>query len=219
MARSKSMEIVPTAILMSCNDLVSAYMEPTWDRLSEGDLWNDLVLRILSSQTRWENAAATRDRLRAMGHLDALRMGTLAHRKLAEVLSAIKPGVRWPSRKAEHLWQARQCLYRHGRGIRPLLTAGNAPDDVRSKLVNLVPGVGMKQASHFLQSIGYASGVAVLDRHLIGFLEARRPGSSRASYRAQELSFQALAAHLYVSPPILDFAVWNYMRHDGTCKQ
>jgi N-glycosylase/DNA lyase len=43
--------------------------------------------------------------------------------------------------------------------------------NLRDEIINLVPGFGLKEASHFLRNIGY-TGLAILDRHIFKHLVA-----------------------------------------------
>lgn len=47
-----------------------------------------------------------------------------------------------------------------------LIDKNNTPQKVRQKLVEMVDGFGMKEASHFLRNIGL-KGLAVLDHHIL----------------------------------------------------
>ena len=113
------------------------------------------------------------------------------------------------------MWQASQSLYHSPSSIdlHSVLQRAPSPVEARRALVNLIPGVGMKQASHFLQSIGFDTSMAAIDRHLLDFLHERQVGrKTSGTYEQQEAEVRALAAHHNVPTPVLDFAIWNVMR-------
>lgn len=80
-----------------------------------------------------------------------------------EILRNPKHYIRFHNVKAKRLLKLiNQCdlLY-------PLLIdKNNTPQKVRQKLVEMVDGFGMKEASHFLRNIGF-KGLAVLDHHIL----------------------------------------------------
>ncbi len=84
--------------------------------------------------------------------------------------------------------------------------------ELRRQLVQIVPGFGMKEASHFLRNTG-ASDVAVIDRHIVRWMQrcglpVRLP-RSRSEYEAAEAAFTALAEHVEISLPALDLLLWS----------
>ena len=97
----------------------------------------------------------------------------------------------------------------------------NSPDslEARAALVRQVPGLGMKEASHFLRNIGRGNRVAVLDVHLrrfmteMGIVNSRVASSgSPASYSSMEREFTSLAFNSGLDPAALDLAIWEFMR-------
>ncbi|MGQ9818975.1 MAG: 8-oxoguanine DNA glycosylase [Candidatus Kapaibacteriales bacterium] len=99
--------------------------------------------------------------------------------------------------------------------ISPLLVdKNNSPQFLRKKLVEMVDGLGMKEASHFLRNIGF-KGLAVLDRHILKNLNdyrvivyRRNNISSMKRYLEIEAKFQSFANFLGIGMEELDLLFW-----------
>lgn len=77
-------------------------------------------------------------------------------------------GVRFYNTKSNWIVKARKFL----NGTKNLtiiekLKSFSQPEERRNWLVEIVYGLGMKEASHFLRNIGLAQDLAILDRHII----------------------------------------------------
>jgi len=216
MPRSSPISFLPMDLLVACNDLSDDYCPKDWRSLGEDELWEDLVTRILSTQTKWETAQVVANAMEAAGLLAGLRVDVgLRESELSSFLARHRPSIRWPARKASQIWEASRRLYHAcpGMTLHALLRFAETPAAARLTLVEAIPGIGMKQASHFLQSIGFAPTMAVLDRHIERFMEQRKRQVKRSiAYEDREADFQALAAQHDVPAPVLDFAIWNLMR-------
>ncbi|HEV2519366.1 MAG TPA: hypothetical protein VGX00_01930 [Thermoplasmata archaeon] len=93
------------------------------------------------------------------------------------------------------------------------------PKEARAALAMSVPGLGIKEASHFLRNVGRGSDIAVLDVHLRRFLaESGMVGpriafsGSPSSYASIEGAYTSLAFHSGLDTAALDLAIWEYMR-------
>ncbi len=82
--------------------------------------------------------------------------------------------VRFHNNKASFLIGARKLFINNDEfSIRKKLKA-ESPFDVRSWLVTRIKGIGYKEASHFLRNIGFGSGLAILDRHILKNLKKHK---------------------------------------------
>lgn len=85
---------------------------------------------------------------------------------------------------------------------------------LRDTLIDLVPGFGLKEASHFLRNIGYKD-VAILDRHIFKHLLAlkiigRMPRSlTRKRYLSIEKRWLKFAAECGIPMEELDLLFWS----------
>jgi len=77
-----------------------------------------------------------------------------------------KLGYRYPSRRAEFIVEARYKIH----DIEEILNLDLDSELKRVRLVSLVKGLGMKEASHFLRNIGYDD-LAIIDRHVLDLLK------------------------------------------------
>ncbi len=93
------------------------------------------------------------------------------------------------------------------------------PKEARAALAGTVPGLGLKEASHFLRNIGRGRDVAVLDVHLRRFMaesglvgEKTAYSGSASCYAKIEGAYASLAFNSGLESGALDLAIWEYMR-------
>ena len=105
-----------------------------------------------------------------------------------------------------------------GKGAVSLKIAKSARD-TREILVSKVCGFGPKQASLFLRRIGYCSELAVLDVHVLDYLELAKGFSIKAStlgrlsvYERVEDEFRGIATQFGHAIGCVDLAMWVTMR-------
>lgn len=85
----------------------------------------------------------------------------------------------------------------------------------REKLVALVNGFGLKEATHFLRNIGKNDGLAILDRHILrnlkrfGVVESVPASISRREYYSLEKKFQAFSLQCEIPLDELDLLFWS----------
>jgi N-glycosylase/DNA lyase len=122
---------------------------------------------------------------------------------------------RFPKARASQLSQARGALV-------PLVTrlVGNgASKFLRKSLVADIPGLGPKQASMFLRNIGKSYDLAILDTHVLRFMdmqdllpiEQARIGTVNGYERAERV-IVAYADSLGYPAGYLDWAIWATMK-------
>ncbi len=219
------LEIIPFPVFLSYSRLFSQVGRRDWTKLSERQLWEELCLCILSSSGKFEAAWSATGRLKRSGLLKRLREEPrkVTPRMVAEVLLARddhgsrKMGVvRFPKIKADRLVKTARIVYGGGVRLGALLKGFGSAEEARDSLVGSIPGIGMKQASHYLQRIGYSSDLAVIDVHVLRFFadEMRTPRSQSASLGQQEYTelerrFQWLASSNGLEPRVLDLAIWS----------
>lgn len=91
--------------------------------------------------------------------------------------------------------------------------------DLRREIVNICPGIGPKQASHFLKNIGYSDGLAVLDRHIVHYMKLTDKQNISAyqlgkldKYEDIEEAFINVIKIFEHSVSVVDQAMWFIMR-------
>jgi N-glycosylase/DNA lyase len=172
------------AIREVCNYLHEKNIRRTrWESLSEYDLWRELVACILGSRVKYEVAYS------AIERMDKANLFTITQsvRKCAtykqDVIHALlgyskgqdRYGVqkRYPfyRLRAGQIYSAAKTIYSNGGTVRDLLDSTQDVQEVRRRLVTEVDGLGPKQASLFLRNIGYAAYLAVLDVHVLTYMD------------------------------------------------
>jgi N-glycosylase/DNA lyase len=96
------------------------------------------------------------------------------------------------------------------------LSGFSSGQDARAFLAETVPGLGMKEASHFLRNIRFSDSLAILDSHILDFLiqrslvsDAFTRGLSPKRYMEIERIMKAVADTHHLSLAVLDMAIWK----------
>jgi len=204
-----------------------------WQDLSEEHLWAELVGCILSSQVRHEACSAAHERLAKLGLLDPHRVesATEFYQDLYQALCQpftltdnsfeYVGRYRFPKTKSQQIVSTAQRLFRNhsGNGLSVLLA--DSPDVylIRRQLITLCSGIGPKQASLFLRNIAFSQDVAVLDVHIMRYMDHMKlldcpqlTLSSLRNYEQGEDVFRCHAWNVGFTPAVLDTAVWVVMR-------
>ena len=90
---------------------------------------------------------------------------------------------------------------------------------MRQYLTSEIPGLGPKQSSLFLRNIGYTESIAVLDIHVLTYMNwvgltttLEKSASTIRKYETLEDSFVEHSLSLGYSPGQFDVAVWLVMK-------
>lgn len=156
-----------------------------WQDLPEEEIWIELVKCILGSNVRWEHATSAWQHLNSLGFmsLDFLVHQPDAEKKIFNELSRpiYEPlGIdrstckfRFPKTKANQIIKSAIAIYGSGGTLKIQLNRALDDFDARTRLVDLCSGIGSKQASLFLRNIGYSHSLAVIDSHILRFLQMK----------------------------------------------
>jgi len=124
-------------------------------------------------------------------------------------------GVRFKNRKAGYIVSARRFFMNKGRvSMKALLKQFNDVNKCREWLVKNIKGIGYKEASHFLRNIGFASEIAILDRHILrnlrqsGIIEQIPKSMSRSKYMEIEKKMKEFAREINIPLSHLDLLLW-----------
>ena len=127
---------------------------------------------------------------------------------------------RYPQKRSEEIINAAQILYANS-SIKKILNNSTSDIAVRNFLVNKIPGIGIKESSHFLRNIGYSNSLAIIDVHVLNFLKQYNyvdpievQTLTKLKYEKLEIILQNLAEFHKLDLNILDLAIWHYMRND-----
>jgi len=191
--------------------------------LTERGVWQQLCFCLLSPVTRFEAVRACMRRLEAHRVLTRLaeNPGGVRSEQVRRLLAAPDSPCRFPGQKAIHLVQAGHFFYGKApaSGVLGFLRSFPSSLDARRALVERVPGLGMKEASHFLRNVGRGTNLAVLDVHVRQFLvemhlvdESTAFSNARASYLKMEEALGSLAFNSGLDSGTMDLAIWDYMR-------
>ena len=216
--------MLPIGVLSRCKRAEGklAPQDSRWS-LTEPRAWRELCFCLLSPVTRFEAVRSCMLRLESHGILDRLSSGPLDVRleEIRRVLAARPGGCRFPGAKAERLRRAGVFFYTDPSlgGVLGFLGCHPSTLDARKALVDFVPGLGMKEASHFLRNVGRGRDLAILDVHVRRFLAEMRvvdmetaASASMASYMKMEKALGSVAFNAGLELGALDMAIWEFMR-------
>lgn len=190
----------------------------------ESLLWKELSACVLSSQVRYSVAVAAAEALAAQGLLNDRRTvfaGPLeAVLRTPVYLENKVAHYRFPRSKAQQLAATHAAVFASADSLAALLDGFCGGEEARQWFVVNAPGMGPKQASMFLRNTGKTVDLAVLDRHVIDYMntlglgDRERGGylSTLKGYSKREAVLQSYAHGLGMAVGLLDWAIWIVMR-------
>jgi N-glycosylase/DNA lyase len=214
-------------------DIVADFLDNRrkWDEMTEDELWQTLCLCILSSNVPYESAQSALSHLTEKGYLrfrwivktpssESFIAKELSRPLYLPIkLDGSRRKYRFPNVRARNLVQAARVMFSEKLYLYDLLARCNSERAVREILVAKIPGIGLKEASHFLRDIGYSKNLAIIDSHVASFLAEIKAISleevktiNRSIYFELEGILQKLCKEHNVSLSVFDMAVWRYMR-------
>jgi len=204
---------------------------PNWRKMHEFSLWKHLCLCILSSNVTFELAKSAALRLAEQGilHQRYLLENRKALKTIRQELSKSiylpckKDGTfrkyRFPTRRSKDIVHAAHIMYANEYTIRKYLKEAPTETQARNHLSEIVPGLGLKESSHFLRNIRYSSSLAIIDAHIMRFLQelglisCETHSVTPIEYMYLEKLMQYISKCNGLDLSILDNAIWHYMRH------
>lgn len=193
----------------------------------EYDLRKELIGCILGSQVRHEMAVSAIENMEYAGLLDDACWLDCKDEgfecRVLEVLAGQSGDLphsgsyRFPQARSKQLAQARNALAQVPLATR--LADDVAPKHLRKSLVADIPGLGPKQASMFLRNIGRSYDLAILDTHVLRFMDMQdlmpmkqaRIGTITGYERAEWVIID-YADSLGYPAGYLDWAIWATMK-------
>lgn len=225
-----SQTTIPQPILEMYYDMEQRLLKrKTWQEISDQDLWNELCLCILASNVPFEQAQSAIEHLKQNNLTEPhwILKNPNSWKIIATELSKPiclprkKDGefrkYRFPNVRAKNIANACSFLYSTNGSLKNLLKHFESEEFARNYLSKNISGLGLKESSHFLRNIGYATSLAIIDVHIISFLKNLKLISEISSltdskYYELEDKMRKLANFYGISLAILDNAIWNYMK-------
>ena len=202
-----------------------------WTAAKEDILWRELVACILGSRVRFEIAQAAVARMDKANLFSALHRSTRYAKYEQDIFNVLSVANKtfksiygrgcypFARLRASQISQAAKRLYSDNGSIHGLLYDVQDPQMARRHLAAEVPGLGPKQASLFLRNIGYAEDIAVLDVHVLTYMNwiglTPVPIKSVPTIRRYETLERMLIEHSSANgfrPDHFDVAVWIVVR-------
>lgn len=193
----------------------------------EYELRRELVGCILGSQVRHQMAVAATANIESAGLLDDSWWRVAEDDdfglRVLDVLSCRRRDLphggryRFAEARARQLTQARNVLARIP--LTTQLAKYGTPRYLRQTLVADIPGIGPKQASMFLRNVGWSYDLAILDTHVLRFIDMQdllpidqvRIGTM-AGYERVEQVVVDYADLVGYRVGYLDWAIWATMK-------
>lgn len=196
----------------------------------ERTLWWELSACLLSSQVPYPLALSAANAIDRAGLLLVSDAEDILDEQIIHLL--VRPLTvngtprfyRFPIARARQLAATRQRVTEHAGTLNALLAQFKDPTHARDWLVERAPGLGLKQASMFLRNIGFSYELAILDRHVLRYMDMLGLRSERSytirsprQYQRDEIVLREHALELACPVGILDWAIWIVMRvaHSG----
>ena len=191
---------------------------------SEKMLWRRLVGCILSSQVSYASARSAVPRITSILFSSVEKCEAKLTDALANCL--LEPMVvcgktvryRFPRLKSRQVARTWSHFAANGKSLASLIYSQLPENELRDELVDSVSGLGLKQASMFLRDVGLAKDLAIIDRHVLNYMEAVHlagdlPKQLNArGYLELEDRLRDYALFVGYSLDILDRAIWLVTR-------
>jgi N-glycosylase/DNA lyase len=196
-------------------------------QLCEEQLWHELTCCMLSSQVPYSLAQAAADRINRHHILAPLYGfdGEGCERALRSILSGTfvvegrERRYRFPNSKARQLSKTRSSVVRSFGTLSAALSEFDDAEAARKWLVENAPGLGPKQASMFLRNCRGAYDLAIIDRHVLTYMQMAglRQNETHvparyAGYLEYELVLRSHSRSKGYVLGLFDYAVWIVMR-------
>lgn len=226
----KNLKKIQTAIEVVCEKLSEKFKaQNLWVLRRESTLWREAVACILGSRVSYEKTVSATSSLRTAKLLDLQKnLSELSEYRLAvrKQLSAplVLKGVEYgkypfPRARAKQIWWNLKYFYGSGDTLKKILLVSANEFETRKLLVSSIKGIGPKQASLFLRNIGYTSNLAILDVHVLRYMNLFRIWlgdlsdlANLGEYQKAESVFRKRAERGGFSVAQFDLAVWIVMR-------
>lgn len=226
-------EIINQAIREMCEEVnKQEKLDVDWLSMEEDELLYEIAICIFGSQLVFEMAETIANQLfyeKIFNHKFYKKRETM-QKRIIEILDkplkiTFNDGVqrtlrpRFKNRLALLFSTTMNNIYGKTNSIKGFLEASNNARHAREILIQNICGFGPKQASLFLRRIGFCTELAVLDVHILDYLNKIRGLSLTYNklnnlrlYEEVEEVFQEIANEFGYSIGCVDLAMWLTMR-------
>lgn len=221
---------LPSQILKNYSNLEKHFSKNNWCKLSEQSIWEELCFCILSGNVSYELAKSVIKVTRKNGILDYawLKSESTSEKILFEELNSpnFEPlkingelrKYRYPKKRSHQIKNAAVRIYETF-SLKKILNFHDSTK-VRNFIFDEIPGLGIKEASHFLRNIGYSDNLAIIDIHVFRFLQEQGlidfsniTSLTPSKYLMAEKILQNLSGYHGLNLATLDLSIWHYMRN------
>jgi N-glycosylase/DNA lyase len=198
---------------------------------NETELWLELIFSILSSRVKYEQVKATFQNLKKSEIISSPKQIISSNTNIKKIESILKMPVTYSynekkyfscfpfsPQRSRYIYQSAKNIY-ETTSISDLLLKSESANDARKNLMSKCLGLGPKQASMYLNNIGYSHHFAVLDTHILAYLniiqllkEKFVSVSNLKKYESIEIMYFNYAKSFSVNLLKLDLAIWVVMR-------
>ncbi|MCH7662643.1 MAG: hypothetical protein IH859_02085 [Chloroflexi bacterium] len=202
-----------------------------WKRMHESTLWKQLCLCILSSNVNFESAKSALKHLTRTGFLNSEFILNKSSSQKIIACELAKPlylpqkidgtlrKYRFPKIRSKNIVDAAFTIYGDGVSLRNTLHDLSSEIDARNFIAKNISGLGLKESSHFLRNIKFSTSLAIIDVHIVSFLEDLglilfdKRVISQNEYLLLERLMQKISELNGMNLSILDNAIWYYMKY------
>lgn len=230
MAQPIGDSLLPDRLFQTYHRLEKEYdFTNKWQSLDEQQIWKELCFCLLSGNVAYELVKSTVNVLEQKGFLDYRWIITEkeSQHRIFDLFNGSnfepkkKNGelrkYRYPKKRSQEIAKAAKIIYSKS-SIKELLDKPISEVEARNFLAKNIPGLGIKESSHFLRNIGYSNSLAIIDVHVLNFLKQNRfvtwdnSSLTTKKYCKLEIILQNLAEFHNLDLAIFDLAIWYYMR-------
>lgn len=223
---------VPHKILSNYRDLSNSYIrKENWQNIPEQQVWNELCFCILSGNVLYDLAKSVVRVMNEKRLFDPLWINEEKNAEMIIYRELEKPNFepqklngelrkyRYPSKRSQQIVNAAKILYSNNDTLKKKLLSFKSDIEARNFLADNIPGLGIKEASHFLRNIGYSDSLAIIDVHMLSFMKKyalleieEKFSLTRKMYLRIESILRNFVNFHGLNLAIFDLAVWHYMR-------
>jgi N-glycosylase/DNA lyase len=211
-----------------CSIIEDRVKEIEYKELTEYELRRELAGCILGSQVRFEMAQTAVDMVEAAGLFEDIYWISYEHDLESSIYDALtnkhdhskKNSYRFPRLRAKQLSRTKQLLLDQGLTLKRMVFESNDEMNIRRELITMIPGLGPKQASMFLRNVSRSYNLAVLDTHVLRFLEIQQIIEKNirlsighlANYERVETIIKDYSESIGYPVGYMDWAIWATMK-------
>lgn len=218
---------INNAIEGLCKDVEETITDKSWHQMTEQEIVHELLLCILGSGVRYEVAVSYAMKITSCKCLN-LKNKNMIEEDISSILNNEVENYwggksykryRYPNARASYISSCYCNITKEFDSFKNFLNNNYSPSELRRIIVRNCPGIGPKQASHFLKNVGYSNELAILDRHIIKYMEMVDSTSVSIyqlgrldNYEDIELRFINVVKNFQHPIAIVDQAMWFIMR-------